>query len=272
MASSDVSSVTNYFSTAHEGFSTTITSQVLASATTVPLASVSGLTNGDIFVGIIEPGETKEQTFTGTVDTSGTQITGVVWTRGTDVDHASGVTVVDYVTGTGHNMTTTGLLVDHTQTGKHVPSAIYDPNNTTLETLKFSGVSSAINEVTVKNAAVGDPVEVQATGGDTDIDLALTPKGDGVVKADGKEISGDSSSYFQIGGILVQFGVKSVANGGTTEVTFPKAYSSAPIVSATSTYINATAANAEAATTTKVDLEHDGSASQNINWIAIGAA
>jgi hypothetical protein len=70
-------------------------------------------------VGIIEPGQTGQQTFTGTVDISGSQITNVVWVRGTNVGHAGGVTIVDYVTGAGHNMITTGILKQHTQGGAH---------------------------------------------------------------------------------------------------------------------------------------------------------
>jgi hypothetical protein len=115
--SSDVSSVTNHFVTANEGFNTTTSSQTNSGANTVALNSVSGLTNGSVFVGVIEPGATKEQVFTGIVDTSGSQITGVVWTKGTNVDHATGVSVVDYDTGTAFNMMRKGLLVSFDQDG-----------------------------------------------------------------------------------------------------------------------------------------------------------
>lgn len=117
MASSNVSSVTSHFPTANEGFTTTLSSTILSGAVTVPLNSTSGLTNGAVFVGIIEPGQAKEQTFTGIVDTGGAQITGVKWTRGTNADHTAGVTIVDYVSGTGNNMITKGLLVSHDQDG-----------------------------------------------------------------------------------------------------------------------------------------------------------
>lgn len=114
---SNVSTVTNHFPTANEGFITTLGSTISSGAVTVPLTSVSGLTNGTIFVGIIEPKQANQQTFTGTVDTAGVQITGVKWTRGTNVDHTAGVTIVDYVSGTGQNMMTKGLLVSHDQDG-----------------------------------------------------------------------------------------------------------------------------------------------------------
>jgi len=113
----NVSTVTNHFSTANKGFITTLGSSILSGATTIPLTSVSGLTNGTIFVGIIEPGLSNEQEFTGTVDTAGVQITGVKWTDGTDVDHTAGVTIVDYVAATDWNMNTKGLLVSHDQDG-----------------------------------------------------------------------------------------------------------------------------------------------------------
>lgn len=114
---SDVTSVINHWPTANEGFITTLSGSILSGAATVALTSVSGLTNGTIFVGIIEPGGTKEQTFTGVVDTGGSQITGVIWTRGSNADHSAGVTIVDYVAGTYINMLTKGLKVSHNQDG-----------------------------------------------------------------------------------------------------------------------------------------------------------
>lgn len=119
MSSSDVSAVTNYFATPNEGFTTTLGSTIAIAAVTVPLNSVTGLTNGAVFVGIIEPGLTNQQVFTGVVDTGGSQITGVKWTRGTNVGHATGVTIVDYVTGTAFKMATTGILKEHKQSGAH---------------------------------------------------------------------------------------------------------------------------------------------------------
>lgn len=50
------------------------------------------------------------------------------------------------------------------------------------EVLKTAdGTASAVNEVTVQNAATGNGPEVQATGGDTDITLNLVAKGAGLV-------------------------------------------------------------------------------------------
>src|SRR3954469_12721139 len=109
MSFSDVSGASKYFVTPNEGFSTTTSGTVASGATSVGLNSVAGLTNGSVFVGVIEPAGTKEQIFTGVVDTSGSQITGVVWTKGSNIDHATGVSVVDYDTGTALKLMTTGL-------------------------------------------------------------------------------------------------------------------------------------------------------------------
>jgi hypothetical protein len=47
------------------------------------------------------------------------------------------------------------------------------------EQVKFATTASAVNELTVTNAATGNAPNVSATGGDTNIDLNLTPKGIG---------------------------------------------------------------------------------------------
>lgn len=119
MASSDVSAVTtNFFPRAHEGFITTVGgSGVSSGGATVPLTSVAGLNNGDIFIGVVDPGSNAEQTFVGVVDVPGLQITGVNWTRGSNTAHAAGKTVVDYVSGTYINLIQKGLLVSHDQDG-----------------------------------------------------------------------------------------------------------------------------------------------------------
>jgi len=152
---SDVSAVTNHFSTSNEGFFTTTSLPITAGAAIVPFASTSGLTNNSIFVGIIEPGQTKQQTFTGTVDTVNNQITNVHWTRGTNADHAVGVTVVDYVTGTDHNMMTKGILVQHKQDGSH--SAVTADSLTTATVAATSDVTVGGN-LTVTGTSRSIPV------------------------------------------------------------------------------------------------------------------
>ena len=56
-------------------------------------------------------------------------------------------------------------------------SGIVDSNSN--EVLKPESVASAINEITIKNAAIGNAPEVKATGDDTDIDFIIRVKGTG---------------------------------------------------------------------------------------------
>ena len=51
----------------------------------------------------------------------------------------------------------------------------------TLELLKFSETASAVNEFTIANAATSNGPTLSATGGDTNIDINITPKGTGEV-------------------------------------------------------------------------------------------
>ena len=53
------------------------------------------------------------------------------------------------------------------------------------EQIKFATTASAVNEVSVTNAATTNPPAISATGGDTNIDLNLTPKGIGRVTFNG---------------------------------------------------------------------------------------
>ena len=67
-------------------------------------------------------------------------------------------------------------------------SFILDANNNEL--IKFpSTVASAVNELTISNAAATGSPSISATGGDTNIGLNLISKGTGLVQINGKAIS-----------------------------------------------------------------------------------
>jgi hypothetical protein len=55
----------------------------------------------------------------------------------------------------------------------------------TLELLKFVETGSAVNEITITNAATGNGPTITSTGDDAAVDLALTPKGTGDLILDG---------------------------------------------------------------------------------------
>lgn len=109
--STSVTSVTKHFPSPQDGFTTSLASTVGSGLTTVPLNSVAGYTNGQTVVFIVDPSDaTKKQAFTGIVDTSGIQVTSVVWTSGTNQTHTGGATIVDYATATHIAMITKGLI------------------------------------------------------------------------------------------------------------------------------------------------------------------
>jgi hypothetical protein len=76
-------------------------------------------------------------------------------------------------TGTGNNVLATSPSI----TTPRVITSIDDTNGNEL--LRVTAVASAVNELTLANAATGGSPLLSTTGGDTDINLTITPKGAG---------------------------------------------------------------------------------------------
>jgi hypothetical protein len=74
--------------------------------------------------------------------------------------------------------------------------AIEDDSNN--EYVKFVKTATAVNEVSVTNAAASGAPEISATGDDTDIDLKLTPKGSGNLVFDGIKFPNADGTVDQI--------------------------------------------------------------------------
>jgi hypothetical protein len=53
------------------------------------------------------------------------------------------------------------------------------------EIFLFTATASAVNEITIKNAATGNGPQIQATGGDTNIPVSIIPKGTGSLEIGG---------------------------------------------------------------------------------------
>jgi len=120
--------------------------------------------------------------YTVTVKTSSGS--GVTWSaadKGTKVVYSDGTNVVDtnltdlssdFSPQLSADLDTNAqnIIIDNTK-------AILDESSN--EQIKFSTTGSAVNEFTVANAATGNAPNLSATGGDTNIDLNLTPKGYG---------------------------------------------------------------------------------------------
>jgi hypothetical protein len=177
----NVTSATKGFPTAQEGFTTTTSGSVPSGAATVGLNSVAGYNNGEVVALVIDPTDaTKKQVFTGTMDTSGSQVTGVVWTEGTNTTHTAGATVVDYETATAWALNAKFWRIEHNPEGTHKFTQVLDTNSN--ETLKLGSTASAVNELTITNAATGNGPTISATGGDTNVDINFSPKGTGKLK------------------------------------------------------------------------------------------
>jgi len=144
--------------------------------------------------------------------TSGSQIVTFKYVSGSgsSVAVASGATVIVFASandgtnpdiinmgfGTGDvTLTGTQTLTNKTLTSPKIGTNILDTSGNELITLTATG--SAVNEVTYANAATGNNPSITASGGDTNIGLALKTKGSGVIQA---EDSGGNVSAVKIAG------------------------------------------------------------------------
>jgi hypothetical protein len=126
--------------------------------------------------------------FTVTVKTSSG--TGVTWSatdKGKKMVYSDGTNVVDTAfteVSSDYSPQLSGILDTN---GNDIiidnGGAIEDDSNN--EYVKFVKTATAVNEVSVTNAAASGAPEISATGDDTDIDLKITPKGSGKLNLDG---------------------------------------------------------------------------------------
>ena len=124
----------------------------LTASSTIPNTDITGL-------------GTMSTQNSNSVSITGGSITGI-----TDLAVADGGTGVSTSTGT-----TNVVLSDGPTIVTPVIATINDANGN--ETLKLASIASAVNEVTIENAATGNAVHILATGGDASIGLHLAGKG-----------------------------------------------------------------------------------------------
>jgi hypothetical protein len=116
--------------------------------------------------------------------------TGVTWSatdKGKKMVYSDGTNVVDTAfteVSSDYSPQLSGILDTN---GNDIiidnGGAIEDDSNN--EYVKFVKTATAVNEVSVTNAAASTGPEISATGDDTNIDLKLTPKGSGNLNLDG---------------------------------------------------------------------------------------
>jgi len=83
----------------------------------------------------------------------------------------------------------TETLSNKTLTAPKFADAGYLADANGNELILLRTTASAVNELQVTNAATGDGVEIATTGGDTNIDLVLNPKGSGTVDVNSSRIT-----------------------------------------------------------------------------------
>ena len=142
---------------------------------------------------------------------------------GSSVTFAGGDTSTKFVYGTGSGtnpnivdvgfVTTTGTqtLTNKTLTSPIIGTSILDTNSNQLALL--TATSSAVNEITIANAATGNNPTIQASGDDSNIGIALKTKGTGVIQA---EDGGGTVSAVKIAGKETMWVPASAMYGATT--------------------------------------------------------
>jgi len=114
---------------------------------------------------------------------SGTGITWAATDKGHRILYADGTNVVDSETITQDAIQT---LNNKTLESPKIGTGLLDANG--AESIKFTATGSAVNEITVVNAATGNDPAINATGDDSNIDLNLVAKGTGVVQSNGNAV------------------------------------------------------------------------------------
>jgi hypothetical protein len=152
-----------------------------------------------------------------------------------NLTNATGLPIATGVSGLGTNVATflatpssanlasavtdetgSGALVfgtSPTLTTPRITNAGFIADNNGNEQIKFATTASAVNEISVTNAATGNGPEISATGSNTDIDLKLTPKGAGKLNLDGIKFpnaDGTANQFLKTNGS----GVLSFASAG----------------------------------------------------------
>jgi len=90
--------------------------------------------------------------------------------------------------GTVVGTSDTQTLTNKTLTSPIIGTDLRDTNSNEL--IKVTATASAVNEITVANAATGSGPTISATGGDTNVDINLTPKGSGEVDVTASFLTG----------------------------------------------------------------------------------
>ena len=125
----------------------------------------------------------------GTNDTFNTGET-LTFTGGTGIDTTVSDNVITFaIDSTVTTLTGSQTLTNKTLTAPKFANAGFIADANGNEQLRFNTTSSAVNQFDITNAATGTGVKLSTTGGDSNIDIVLDPKGTGVVDVNTSRIS-----------------------------------------------------------------------------------
>jgi hypothetical protein len=220
---------TDKFSKAYQRLSTTLSADKPLAASTMSLSSAANFPTDTGVIATVYELDSDGVIVTSSVVSyagvvSGSQITNLTVVEGTDQAHTAGDVVSLYFTAEHWNRAMGGVLVEHGQDGTHTDITTDSINNAGVltqtgvatfanhidvndsstavrdtsdnELLKFAKTASAVNELTITNAATGNGPEIQATGGDTNIDVEVITKGTGKLKVNGNPFDdGDLTTF-----------------------------------------------------------------------------
>ncbi len=173
-------------------------------------------------------------------------------------------------------------------TSPKVITSIDDTNGNEL--LKVTATASAVNEVTLTNAATGGSPTLSATGGDTDINLIIKAKGSGFTKIAERNMSlmvtgyatatavGDGAVFFavppQLNGmnlVSVRAGVITAGTTGTTDIQIRNVTDAHDMLSTKLTIDSTETSTDTAATAAVINTTYDDVATNDVIAIDIDA-
>jgi len=149
----------------------------------------------------------------------------------------------------------TQTLTNKTLTSPKVGTSVNDTNG--AELIKVTATSSAVNEVTLANAATGNNPALSATGDDTNVGIDITPKGTGEAHFTASFLTGVYSDK-----------VNALGNTGTSQtITF----TDGAVVTATLTgnctfTLAGSNSNSNRATSFTLILANDATPSRTVSW------
>lgn len=157
----------------------TLTNKTISGASnTLSNIGNASLTNSSITVNGTAISLGGSQTITAVNPNSLTIGTGL---SGTSYNGSSAVNIA--IDSTVATLTGTQTLTNKTLTSPRVGTAVLDTNGN--EVFAITATVSAVNDFTLVNAATGNSPQIQASGGDANININLVPKGTGTVQAGG---------------------------------------------------------------------------------------